>query len=359
MVNIDVKATVSLSNRKATGINYAFGPLETLVMGNTWVGDTGYNLMVVPSPLGLKGFIVIISQLFETQIFDAVPGPVPNRSLYNGTAQVGAVKYSQVVAEKISKNILHEETGMWLNQTIGFEKPGTIGTENLDNQFGLGMVNGVLNGEQAINLLNNPIVRSGTVPHGNTFQAAGECTDFCLTPSLSLNVLPYISIENFSLLKDNNLSFLPTFADGSNPTQLQDDYINAIGRALSLINLPSSPDDINKFINPIELLNKYANNICQIDSLAVTTLNNNGMVLNVPFAKAVAGPQSFSCTFMIEKIDNMIGVTNKDKLSAETDQVPSYFQIQYLQSIPMLFPKFYDGKDVLFPHWNVNTLIAI
>lgn len=351
MVNIDVKETVSPFNRKATGINYAFGPLETLVMGNTWVGDTGYNLMVVPSPLGSSGFIVIISQLFETHIFDGVPGPVPNRSLYNGTAQVGAVKYSQIVAEKVSKNILHEETGMWLNQTIG--------TENLDNRFGLGVVNGVLNGEQAINLLNNPIVRSGTVPHGNTFQAAGKYIDFCLTPSMSLNVLPYISIENFSLSKDNNLSFLPTFADGSNPTQLQDDYIKAIGRALNLINLPNSLDDVNKFINPIELLNKYANNICQIDSLAVTTLNDNGMVLNVPFAKAVAGPQSFSCTFMIEKIDNMIGVTDKDKFSAETDQVTSYFQIQYLQSIPMLFPKFYDGKDVLFPHWNVNTLIAI
>lgn len=358
---IKVIDTVSQVNRKDTGTNNAFGPLDTLAKGNTWVGDTGYNLMVVPSPLGPNGFIVIISQLFETHIFDAVPGPVPNRSLHNGTAQVGAVKYSQVVAEKASKNILHEETGMWLNQTLGRNRLAdpTDPTMPVD-QYGLGIINGELNGKPASELMSNPIVRSGTIPHGNTFQAAGKCTSYPnLKPKIFTDVSSYISLGNFPTAHHNQLNFLPTFVDGSDSTQLQEDYRLAILKALSLMKLPHDYNSVDAFINPIELLNKYANNITHIDSLAITTADDHGMVLNVPFAKAVAGPQNFICTFMIEEIDNMIGVDNKDKLSAETDQVASYFQIQYLQSIPLLFPKGYKGKDVLFPHWNVNTLIAI
>lgn len=347
---INVKETVSPSNRKATGNNPALGPLETLVLGNTWVGDTGFNLMVVPSPLGPNGFIVIISQLFETHIFDAVPAPVPNRSLNNGTSRVGAIKYSQVVAEKVSKNILHEETGMWLNQTTGDE----------NGKFGLERLNGELNGKPANQLISNPIVRSGTIPHGNTIQATGTNTHY---EGLNIqgDVLPYISAKNFPTL-DSQLHFLPTFKDTADPKdtlQLQEDYKNAIIRALSLLNLPHETEDVNAFINPIDFLNRYAKNITKIDALAVTTANDQGMVVNVPFARAVVGPQDFICTFMIQEIDNMVGSTDKDKLSAETDQVPTYYQVQYLQSIPLLFPNSYKGKDVIFPHWNVNTLIAI
>jgi len=44
---------------------------------------------------------------------------------------------------------------------------------------------------------------------------------------------------------------------------------------------------------------------------------------------------------------------------ASEDEVATYFQVQYLQNIPLLIPKVFNGKDVVFPHWNVNTLIAI
>jgi hypothetical protein len=334
-------------NRKATGNNDALGPLDTLILGNSWVGDTGYNLMVVPSPLGINGFLVMISQLFETQTFDAVPAPVPNRSLANGTAQMGAVKYSQKVAENVSKNILHEETGMWMNQTLG-----TAGVSTPPN--GLEAIHGTLDGQPASSyILTNPIIRSGTVPHGNTFQAAGVCKSYAFQqPGLSGDVSPYIEAGNFPTA-NGVLSFLPTFVDGSDPTQLQADYRMGIHNALNLLGLPSDVGSIEQFVNPIALLNKYANKIVSIDALSITTANDLGMVLNVPFERAVAGPQDFICTFMIETVQNA------NTIAPSTDQLSEFFQIQYLQSIPLLFPKGYMGKDVLFPHWNVNTLIAI
>lgn len=340
-----LSATPNAFNRKASGNNDALGPLETLVKGESWVGDTGFNLMVVPSPLGEKGFIVMISQLFETDVFTAVPAPVPNRSRDHGTEQLGAVKYSQKVAEKKSKNILHEETGMWLYQTLGVNEPTTPPN-------GLQAVDDVLNSD----VTTYPVIRSGVIPHGNTFQSAGTLTSFSGTtnPPLSASgdVSKYLKLENFPTV-GGQLNFLPVFEDGSDPTELQKDYKAEISAAISRLNLPAGSLTVDQFINPIGFLNKYAVNIVQVDSLAVSTADNLGMVLNIPFIKAVAGPQDFICTFVVETIQNAT------PMAPETDENPTYFQIQYLQSIPLLFPKGYNGKDVIFPHWNVNTLIAI
>jgi len=346
---INAAKTPNAFNRKATASasNPALGPLQTLVTGNSWIGDTGFNLMVVPSPLGTSGFIVMISQLFETDVFEDVPAPVPNRTLNNGTAQLGAVKYSQKVAENISKNILHEETGMWLNQTLGTNVATTPPN-------GLEAVTGTLNGMPASSyILTNPIIRSGTIPHGNTFQAAGVCNSYSFPqPGISGNVAPYLQLANFPTM-NGSLNFLPTFTDGSDPTGLQQDYKKELAKALSLVGQPNDPASVENFINPISLLNKYAHNIISIDALSVSTADDLGMVLNVPFERAIAGPQDFICTFMIETVQNA------NTIGATTDQLQTFSQIQYLQSIPLLFPKGYQGKDVLFPHWNVNTLIAI
>ncbi len=343
MINInELAATPNAFNRYAPVSNFALGPLQTLVNGNSWVGNTGYNLMVVPSPLSSNGFIVLISQLFETHNFEAVPAPVPNRTLANGTEQIGAVKYSQTVAENVSKNILHEETGMWLNQTVGIAKP-TVPSNGLE------AVNGNLNGQPASNLVTtNPIIRSGTVPHGNTFQAAGDWIQF--QAPVSGDVSPYLKLANFPT-KNNQLSFLPVFTDGSDSSALQTAYMAEIQSALNRMGLQSL--SVNDFINPIGFLNTYANNFKYIDTLAVSTADNLGAVLNVPFERAIAGPQDFICTFAIETI------ANPGAVGPTEDEVPTYFQLQYLQSIPLLFPNGFDGKAVLFPHWNVNTLIAI
>ncbi len=332
-------------NRVATGSNPALGPLQTLVNGNTWVGDTGFNLMVVPSPLGTNnsGFIVMISQLFETHSFEAVPAPVPNRSLNNGTEQIGAVKYVQAVAENRSKFILHEETGMWLNQTVGTNLPTTPRT-------GLEAVNG----EPYTSYVNtNPVIRSGTVPHGNTFQAAGVWLEFpnTSTPAVpQANVIPFLQLSNYPNA-NGQLNFLPTYTDGSDPSDLQAAYKTEIQAALTRI---GSTQTVEEFINPVNFLNAYAKNIISVDSLPITTADNCGAVINIPFERAVAGPQEFVCTFMIEKV-----ATPGFAQPNATDETPFFYQLQYLQSIPLLFPKGFNGKDVLFPHWNVNTLIAI
>jgi hypothetical protein len=338
--NSKLGATPNVFNRRASDSgNGALGPLGQLAIGDQWVGDSGFNLMVVPNPN--QQFLVMISPLFETHVFTAVGAPVPNRSANNGTEQIGAVKYTQTVAENVSKNILHEETGMWLNQTPGTNPDGA--------GYGLQMVDPATT---AAYITPNPIMRSGTIPHGNTIHATGTATTFD-TP-VSGNVLPYIAIDNFPNVS-GELVFLPTFADGSDPTELQQDFKAQIAASLKLIG--ETEFTVEDFINPIRLLNKYADNLKSVTSLAVTTEAGKGGVLNIPYERAFAGPQNFICTFMIEEV-NTAGFNPVVSKPAQ-DEMPTYFQIQYLQSIPLLFPKGYCGKDVLFPHWNVNTLVAV
>jgi hypothetical protein len=345
----EASATPDAFNRRASAanVNPALGPLQDLVNGNQWVGDTGFNLMVVPRPKAQ--FLVMVSPIFETHIFDEVPAPVPNRTMQNGTEQIGAVKYSQIVAENVSKNILHEETGMWLNQT-----PGTAVDD--PTHFGLQMVSG----DEALSLVNtNSIVRSGTIPHGNTVQATGVWNKAPFPPPISeitpivWNVLPYIELSNFQN-NGTKLEFLPTFVDGSDPTELQDNYKAQIAESLARIG--RSDLSVEDFINPIGFLNSQADNILEITNMPVTTANSRGGVINIPFETKFVAPQDFICTFLIEKISN--ARWNAD-IGSATDENATFFQLQYLQSIPLLFPKGYNGKDVLFPHWNLNTLIAI
>lgn len=351
----DIRATPNAFNRKALPpetLAQSLGPLQTLVNGNQWVGDTGFNLMVVPNPA--SQFIVMVSPTFETHIFDAVPAPVPNRTMNNGTEKVGAVKYSQIVAENSSKNILHEETGMWLNQTLG--------SGANDPEFGLGMVNGNLpSGASATELVTaNPVVRSGTIPHGNTIQATGVWTDSgILTPPASGNVSPYLAISNFQNDGMGNLQFLPFFTDNSDPTELHADYMTQLNASLTRLGNPAL--SAQQFIDPIGFLNNQANNLIDVISMAVTTVNKQGAVLNIPFETAVVAPQNFICTFLIETVANTtFGPTS----GGGQDENPTFFQLQYLQSIPLLFPQGYktsggEVKDVIFPHFNLNTLIAI
>lgn len=336
----NVAATPNAFNRRASATaNVALGPLSQLVIGDQWVGDTGFNLMVVPNPK--QQFLVMVSALFETHEFTAVPAPVPNRSAHHGTAQIGAIKYTQTVAENRSKNILHEETGMWLNQT-----PGTMAQDA--SGYGLQMVDAAT---AATYIAPRPVMRSGTIPHGNTIHATGNSRLYA-SPA-SGDVLPFIEIGNFPSVA-GRLSFLPTFVDGSDPTELQQEFRTQIAASLQLIG--ETRYTVEDFINPIGLLNQYATRLKAVTALAVTTAGGNGGVLNIPYERAFAGPQDFISTFLIEEVNTP---NQRDDSGPAQDENHSYFQIQYLQSIPLLFPKGYNGKDVLFPHWNVNTLIAV
>jgi hypothetical protein len=369
----ELAATPEIFNRTPHGQYPELGPLQTLVDGNSWVGNVGFNLMVVPNPnpANPDGFIVMISQLFETHVFEPVPAPTPNRSLF-GTAQIGAVKYSQTVAENTSKKILHEETGMWMNQNVGIlQADGTYKPDPTNNGLGPVTDNGLI-----ADLVTNPIVRSGTIPHGNTVHATGVWTTF--TPPANPGVFNpdvsnFIELANFQ--NDGNyLKFLPIFAPDSEPSDpgylvdLQAKYMNQI--AASLQRIKRTDLSVAQFINPIGFLNAYADNIVGLVSMAVTTANaDGGGVLNVPFESAVVAPQNFISTFLIETILNTDFPTtdptnDPNDEGPGQDELPVSSQLQYIQSIPLLFPKFYTGadgiaRDVIFPHWNVNTLSAI
>jgi hypothetical protein len=343
-------------------LDAALGPLGDLVNGATWIGDAaGWNLMVVPSPKDPKNpFLVMVNKLFETHSFDAVPGPVPNRSAANGTARNGAVKYSQTVAELLSKNILHEETGMWLNQTLG-----TLPTD--PSGFGLQAVAG---DPYAADVTTNPVVRSGTIPHGNTVSASGISLEFPgLTPTTNMDVSPWLALQNFGVRDGGTLNFVPARQSGEPlPDGFMDTYMSQLEASLVRIGFP--PGNSHKvtaqdLINPVpHLLNSAANNIVNVTALQVTTVGEDrGAVINVPFETTVAAPLSFTCTFMIETVvtpDFNPDPGQPNILQPTQDENPTFLQLQYLTSIPLLFPNFFGpGDGVIFPHFNLNTLVAI
>jgi len=339
----------------------ALGPLGDLVNGGTWIGDaTGWNLMVVPSPKDPANlFLVMVSKLFETHSFDAVPGPVPNRTAANGTARNGAVKYSQTVAELISKNILHEETGMWLNQTLGTLPADPSG-------YGLQAVTGE---PYAGDVTTNPVVRSGTIPHGNTISASGVAVQFPnLTPTENTDVSPWLGLQNFGVAAGDTLSFLPVRQNGDPlPAGFLDTYMAQLQASLDRIGFPpgnSHGVTAQDLVNPVPLLNIAANNIVDVAALQVTTVGQErGGVINIPLETTVAAPQSFTCTFMIETVVTpgfSPGSTQPNINQPTQDENPTFLQLQYLTSIPLLFPDFFGpGDGVIFPHFNLNTLVAI
>jgi hypothetical protein len=231
---------------------------------------------------------------------------------------------------------------MWLNQT-----PGTLAED--PTCYGLQRVDPPTAGDY---LNANPILRSGTIPHGNTVHATGTWTPTDLSPPVSGDVLPYIALDNVQN-NGNALQFLPYFVDGGAPSALQAAYRDQICTALKVIDRADL--GIDAFIDPIGFLNAQENNLERVVSMAVSTKDGRGGVLNVPFERAFAGPQDFIATFLIETVRT---AGYNGIAASAADEVPHYLQLQYLQSIPMRIPRGFEGKDLMFPHWNVNTLIA-
>ncbi len=317
-----------------------FGPLSYL--DDSWTGDSGWNLMVVPKVVdGKTSFLVMVQKLYETHNFNKVGGPVPNRGgAEGGKETLLAVKYNQTVAEKASKNILHEEVGMWLYQTpSGTSNSGySTNTQKFDH----------------------PILRQGIIPHGNSILLAGGFDDanpaVPVFPSASTAYLPKILTQG---------------VDKKVEAAFMQDYLDQVKRAFDLLP-PHETENLTfrNFINPTELLTfarKQSSNdgmsdlqFDQVINLHVNAANATGYggLQSIPFAHDFADPVDFEDYFSIQVVKNQ----NYSDATADTqDEVPDYFQIQYFQNIKIKFKVEFMGEkfDVEFPHYQLNTLIKI
>ena len=333
--------------------SFNFGPLAYLE--DDWTGDTGFNLMVVPrkTPDGKTSFLVMVQQLFEIQNFTRVGAPVPNRGGNVGREQIMGVKYNQTVAENVSKNILHEEVGMWLWQT-----PSNIKDPSNPLKVGWSTIN---NGDFQKPL--HPVSRQGVIPHGNSILLSGD----------------WESESNVPNFPPVNESYLPVITTpGIDPAiqkKFQAFYLSQIENALSL--LPSGETSgltVDNFVHPTSLLIPRSSTessigteslkFFEVINIHVNSENSKGFggVDSIPFAHSFALPVDFESYHSIQVVDNTAFSKDPGHDTADTqDEVMDYLQLQYFQNIKIQFNIDFEGVNftVVFPHFEVNTLVKI
>ena len=267
----------------------SLGPLADLV--GTWVGNHGWNLIAVPSynqESKISGFQLLIRPYIETITFSSLGAKVPDRGGEVGTLMLTGVQYDLRITDAETNQPLHFENGMWLflNQN---PQPGTP---------------------------EPTIYRHAVIPHGNSLAAFGNYTISEGAPQIpDINTVPEIG----------------------HPTQ--DGYLDPY------IGPPIPGFDTS---NPNKVLQQVISqqNILQTTTLNVSTQNNGGGIINIPFVTAHANATAFNGTFWIEKVESEGTVFEQLQYSQQTN-------LEFLQVFGQPDP----AKLIMWPHVNINTLV--
>jgi hypothetical protein len=273
------------------------GPLADLV--GTWIGTHGWELIAVPQqdPDGSEGFRFIARPYAEVITFIPIGAPVPNRGGPAGDMFITGLTYEMRVTDLITNEPVHLETGMWLN--LAYVKGGP--PPEL------------------------PIVRSASIPHGDSLLAVGISEEAKGPPDIQVpSAVPDGGPETPQGYTDPWLIPIPS---PCNPkVELH----------------PGLPNQVLK------------DAIAGLDIVKTTTLSvstdRGGGILNIPFVDANASTTAFSCDYWIETIEDTL------KPGQETpDRVQ---QLQYSQQTNIEFlPQFGNPAElIMWPHVNVNTL---
>jgi hypothetical protein len=256
------------------------GPLADLV--GTWVGSAGFQMIAFPKTSGEKeGFRLFVRPYYEVLRFTPIGAPVPDRGGPAGDLFFSGLLYDIRISDLETNEPLHLENGMWLN----------------------------LGDSQA-----QPIVRQGSIPHGDAFLALGTANTVSGPPDITL------------------ISGLPTSGPDT-PLGYTDVY-----------------EQLVDGFNPVSPLTVLTDAIAQQDiletlTLTVSTENEGGGITNIPFVTANANATSFKSTFWLETV--------VDEKTGEKVQ-----QLQYSQQIHLEFIKQFGNPDALivWPHITVNTM---
>lgn len=272
------------------------GPLADLV--GVWIGTQGWELIAVPegAPGGKEGFTFIARPYAEIVSFTPIGAPVPNRGGPAGEMFITGLMYDMRIADLVTNEPLHLETGMWLN---------------------LSDVQGGTPPDQ-------PIVRSASIPHGDSVLALGTSSETAGPPAIQL----------------------PSGVPDAGPKA-------PLGYADAWQVKVPSPCDPKVQFNPAipnqVLVDAIAGlNVSQTTTLSVST-DGGGGILNIPFVDANANATRFACDYWIETIE----ATPPSGGSPERVQ-----QLQYSQQTNIEFLPQFGNPDqlIIWPHVNVNTL---
>lgn len=276
-----------------------YGFLKSLA--GKWSGDKGWNIISVPIPGSTDplDFKVLIQPYIEDMEFKKVTGGVPNRG--KKKTQINfAVKYDLSVRNKEHRSIgLHEENGMFLNQTVAGK---------------------------------NQIVRQSIIPHGNSVLALGDGTFDSGNP-----------IEG--ALGALNAIFSP-FPKSIKPPNLTGYGSEVFPRKVKEALAQIDPKFVGNF-NPFAPINSLLEDTKKQNILNTITLDLNtepdGGIVNTPFIVENANTPDFRSIFWIQEVEVDGGVG-------------SILQMQYAQVSSIIFPT--SGKTIInWPHININTLV--
>jgi len=287
----------------ASAINIDLGPLTELQ--GRWVGEAnmGWNVISVPS---VDGFAFEVIPYREELTFTPVVVAL-NRGPIDANKQqedqfITGLMYEQLIYSTCKTeycksrgfgelidgkpNVIHAETGFFLY------------VHNFHEDF--------------------PIARLATVPHGNSVLALG---------TFETKVPP---TNDFF----DKVSVLPTRVDGR---QLPLDYHDKITRQ------PQFPNVFDQ-LNPNSFLRSTLGNskIQRMTTLKMSTKNESGGILNIPFIQHNINTTFMDAIFWIETL--------------ETDDGRQKLQLQYSQSINLVFPSGGTTTQINWPHVTISTL---
>lgn len=273
------------------------GPLADLE--GTWKGNSGWNLIAVPSRQhGNPAFTLLMQQYDETITFTPITAPVPNRGGAVQQFVTGLMYHLTITDMKYPNGILHVENGMWLNLAdIEAQPDGPVVESTLIKPFS--------------------IARMSSIPHGDVVIALGNSGVSTGAPQF-----PVIS----AIPQPPGLPPVFGYTDPYTKNQFSGQFNTA---------------DVNSTLKATVA----AQSVGKVTTITVDTQNKGGSISNIPFVDAHVNPSRFQSTFWIEEV-SVDGV--------------GCMQLQYSQQADLNFIKKHNlPGDILWPHVNVNTLRKI
>lgn len=267
-----------------------------------WAGNSGWNIIAVPSPGSKPGnpgdFQLLIAPYYEVMTFVDAGAPARNRG---GAVDqfIAALDYEQRVTDRETNELLHIETGMFMNLS------------NIkDNSTGDQMPIPELN-----------IARSGTIPHGDSIMLLGR-------PPVLRQGRPAIPPVNS----------IPLDTGPDTPPGYTDPYLHADVEGLDVVN-PNN--NLVQDLNAME-----ARGLEVIDTITFSMDSSaEGGILNIPFIKKFADATRMQTVFWLERVRNK-----------ETGQ--EFDQLQYTQIIDIVFHEKFGAPGLItWPHITINTMV--
>lgn len=294
-------------------INLDLGPLAELK--GTWAAQPfeGWNVIAVPGPRDKGGFTLEVIPYQEVLKFTPVVVAGNRGPFVNGVQEeqhITGLMYEQTITsvcttELCNKmgfgtgNIIHAETGLLLNVTDFNTAPDPAGPAGATKTFN--------------------IARLATVPHGNAVLAIGNSIQ---------GVPPDNNFFGTAFIKPRSVGgerLLPGYEESQ--------YFN---QQFSQFNQTDPNTFLRQTLGDAKLID--------MTTLVMSTKNGTGGILNIPFIHNNVNTTDMQAIFWIERI--------KNPLAGHAD----IMQLQYTQTINLVFPATGSTQMIIWPHVTVSTL---